>query len=177
MISSAARDTFLNTSWLSELDATARLAVLQVLEEHRAAPGTELIVQGRPNNRIIFQLAGTTAATRHYDGRRDELRTTLESPAVYGEVSFLRPTPGLATVRALTPVWYLTLDHHGHEALRRADPRSAEQLALAILRVLADRFQVLDGRITDFLAGQEDHHPRASEWSDFRARLFEESTI
>lgn len=177
MISSAAREEFQAAPWLTALDATARLALLNVLEEHRVAPGAELLVQGQPNDRIIFQLQGTTLATRHYDGHRDELRAELASPAVFGEISFFRPTPGLATVRATTPVWFLTLNHQGHEAFRRADPGSAEQFTLALLRVLAERFEVIDHQVTAFLAEHSDHHPRASEWSDFRARLFEESNI
>jgi CRP-like cAMP-binding protein len=177
MISPAARERFQSAPWLTELDPTARLALLNVLEEHRVPPGTELLVQGQPNDRIIFQLAGTSIATRQYDSPREELRAPLESPCVYGEISFFRPTPGLATVRAVTPVWFLTLDRPGYDALRRADPRTAEQLARAILRVLAERFEVLDRRVTDFLAEHENHHPRASEWNDFRARLFEESNI
>lgn len=177
MVSPDAREKFQAARWLVDLDPTARIALLNVLEEHRVTPGTEILVQGRPNDRIIFQLEGTTVATRHYDGHSDDLTSRLESPSVYGEISFFRPTPGLATVRAQTPVWLLTLDHHGHEAFRRADPRSAEQFTLALLRVLAERFEMIDRRVTDFLAEHGNHHPRASEWNDFRSRLFEEANI
>jgi CRP/FNR family cyclic AMP-dependent transcriptional regulator len=177
MVSPAAAEQFLAAPWLSDLDATARLALLNVLQEHHADAGTELLTQGKSNDRIIFQLRGETVATRTYPGRHEELVARLPSPTVYGEISFFRPTTCLATVRACTPVWYLSLDRHGHEALRRADPRTAEQFAVATLKIIADRFEMIDRRVTDFLAEHENHHPRASEWNTFRSRLFEESNI
>lgn len=179
MVSPAAAERFLEAPWLGDLDAAARAALLNVLEERRAEAGEALLVQDQPNDRIIFQLEGAAVAVRIYGHRRPALSARLAAPTVYGEISFFRPGPGwaTATVRADTPLWVLTLDRHGHEALRRADPRSAEQFAVATLRILAERFEVIDRRVTDFLAEHEDHHPRASEWSDFRSRLFEESTL
>jgi hypothetical protein len=51
-------------------------------------------------------------------------------------------------------------------------------LALAVVRTLSERFDLLDKLFTDYIA----HHPDApantvSEWSRFRARLFEEHKI
>ena len=74
-------------------------------------------------------------------------------------------------------VWLLNLDHAAHERLRRIDLRAAEQLAVAAVRVLADHFDLLDHRISAYLAEHPDDHPKATEWSDFRARLFEESNL
>jgi CRP/FNR family transcriptional regulator, cyclic AMP receptor protein len=81
------------------------------------------------------------------------------------------------SVRANTPVWLLTLDHPAHERLRREHLKAAEELALAAVRVLAERFDMLDKRISDYMAQHPDGHSRATEWSNFRARLFEDSTI
>jgi CRP-like cAMP-binding protein len=177
MVSPAAAELFLAAPWLSDLDSTARHALLNVLQEHRAEAGTELLAQGRPNERIIFQLEGESIATRVYPERGESLGARLTSPNVYGEISFFRPTDCLATVRTSTPVWYLTLDHHGHDALRRADPATAEKLAIAALRIIADRFDMIDRRVTDFFAEHQNHKPRSSEWNAFRSRLFEESSI
>ncbi len=54
---------------------------------------------------------------------------------------------------------------------------AAEVLALATVRVLAERFDVLDKRVSDYLARHDDDQPKATEWSSFRARLFEEPHI
>ncbi len=110
------------------------------------------------------------------------------APSVFGETSFFRGSPSIVTVRATTPVTFLTLDHPAHDALRRADPRAAEQLALSFVRVLADRFDMLDRRVSDFISqgcddntpstnGHPADTPRRNEWAAFRARLFEEKTL
>ena len=177
MVSPEAAERFLAAPWLADLDSTARLALLNVLTEHRAEAGAALLTQGEPNDRIIFQMEGSALAVRSYPGRHDDLSATLTSPTVYGEISFFRRNACLATVRAATPLWFLTLDHHGHEAFRRVDPKTAEQFAVATVRILTERFDMLDRRVTDFLAEHEHHHPRASEWNAFRSRLFEESNI
>ena len=72
----------------------------------------------------------------------------------------------------------LTLHHPAHDRLRRENPRAAEELALAVVRTLSERFDLLDKLFTDYIA----HHPDApantvSEWSRFRARLFGEQKI
>jgi hypothetical protein len=65
------------------------------------------------------------------------------------------------------------MDHPGHDRLRLENLKAAEELALAAVRVLAERFDMLDKRISDYMAQHPDGHPRATEWSNFRARLFE----
>jgi hypothetical protein len=92
-------------------------------------------------------------------------------------ISFFCPgAPQSVTIRATADVWFLTLSRPAYERLRRQHPHISEGLALAALRVLAERFDLLDQRISDqwSQAQHNDDHPQATEWSDFRARLFEE---
>ena len=56
--------------------------------------------------------------------------------------------------------------------------RAAEALAVAVLRAVSERFDLLDQLFADYLRD----HPHAdsddvSEWSRFRSRLFEEHSI
>ncbi len=72
----------------------------------------------------------------------------------------------------------LTLHHPAHDRLRNVNPRAAEALALAVVRTLSERFDLLDKLFTDYIA----HHPDASgttvsEWARFCASLFEEHKI
>ena len=69
------------------------------------------------------------------------------------------------------------MDHPAHERLRRTNPRAAEALALAVVRVLAERFDLLDKRVSDGLVQHADDQPKVTEWSGFRARLFEEPNM
>ena len=109
-------------------------------------------------------------------GRRDII-THLTAPAVFGTTSFFQPKPPTVTVRATSEVWILSLYHPAHEALRAANPRAAEALALAVVRALSERFDLIDKLFTDFTKQHADEPAKKSEWATFRARLFEEPGI
>jgi CRP-like cAMP-binding protein len=183
MASNAAAERFLNAPWLSGLDTSDRRALLNVLGEGRAGPDVVLLGEGQLNDRITFLTEGTVEIVRDYPDHGEEIVATLHAPSVFGETSFFRGSPSVVTVRATTPVSFLTLDRPAHEALRRDNPRAAEQLSLTFVRVLADRFDVLDQRVSEFIArGCDDANgtpnpPRRDEWVAFRARLFEERKI
>lgn len=176
-ISDLGSERFLSAPWLDESEPEIRRAVLHELAEERYPAGTAILTQGEPNNRLVFLVEGAVQVFWTYRDGREVLVTTLEAPACFGVPSFFRATPPTVTVRASTPVWLLTLDHPGHERLRRDCPRAAEALALAAVRVLADRFDTLDHRICESMEQHPDDHARPSEWASFRARLFERTNL
>jgi CRP-like cAMP-binding protein len=175
MVSSAAAERFLATPLLADLDSATRQALLNVLVEERAQEGATLLRQGEPNDHIAFLIEGSAIVSRTRPGGRKETLTTLNAPSLFGLTSFFRPTPPGFSVRATSPVWLLTFDHDAHEVLRRVDMHAAEQLAVAALRVMADRFDMLDKRVSEDIEEHPEDHPKVTEWAHFRSRLFEES--
>jgi CRP-like cAMP-binding protein len=177
MVTPAAAERFLAAPWLVDVEPALRQAVLQVLAEGRAEAGTNLLEQGRPNDHITFLIDGAVTVERAFADGRVETIVDLHAPTVFGETSFFRRSPSIVTVRAAKPVWFLTLDRPAHDRLRRENLRASEALALAAVRVLADRFDLLDRRLSDYIAQHPDSPSRANEWSRFRARLFEEQNL
>ena len=178
MINDEATRRFMTAPWLAEVEREPKLALLNALAEERAAAGTILLSQGQPNDHLTFLIDGSVDLERTFGNGRKEIITTLTAPAVFGTTSFFQPKPPTVTARAKTDVWMLTLYHPAHDALRRDHPRAAEALALAVVRTLSERFDLIDKLFTDYIT----HHPdvpanTASEWSRFRARLFEEHKI
>src|SRR5262245_50202906 len=178
MIDAEATRRFLAAPWLAEVDREPKLALLSALAEQRANVGSILLKQGQPNDHLTFLIDGSVEMERTFGNGRKEIVTTLSAPAVFGTTSFFQPKPPTVTVRAKTDVWMLTLHHPAHDALRRDHPRAAEALALAVVRALSERFDLIDRLFTDYI----EHHPdvpanTATEWSRFRARLFEEHKI
>jgi CRP-like cAMP-binding protein len=178
MIEEEASKRFMAAPFLAEAERESKLALLNALIEARAAAGTTLLAQGQPNDHLTFLIDGTVELERTFVNGRKEIVTTLAAPAVFGTTSFFQPKPPTVTARARTSVWMLTLYHPAHDALRRDNPRAAEALALAVVRTLSERFDLIDKLFTDYIA----QHPDApgsnnSEWSRFRARLFEEHNI
>lgn len=173
MVSPEAAQRFLATPLLSEVDPESLRLMLDVLVEQRFPAGAALLEQGHPNDHIAFMIEGSGTILRDAGAGREEGVATIHAPTVFGVTSFFRPSPPVVTVRAATPAWLLLLDHPAHERLRRRDRKAAEELALAAVRILAEREDALILRISEYLAQHPDGHPRANEWSTFRARLFE----
>jgi CRP-like cAMP-binding protein len=178
MVNEEAARRFMAAPWLVEVEREPKLALLNALTEERAAAGTVLLSQGQPNDHLTFIIDGTVELERTFGNGRKEIITTLTAPAVFGTTSFFQPKPPTVTVRARTDVWMLTLHHPAHNALRRDNPRAAEALALAVVRQLSERFDLIDRLFTDYIA---QHHEvpgnTVSEWSRFRARLFDEHRV
>lgn len=181
MVLNTAIERFLAAPLLAEVDPDARLAVIEAMTEDRADTGATLLEQGQPNDHISFLIEGTAEIIRSFPDGRHELVASLTAPAVFGTTSFFRNEPPTVTVRATSPVWLLTLGHPAHEQLRRKNPRAAEALALATVRVLSERFDLIDQRITAYIRKHEQNGhaelPKLTEWATFRAKLFEENNF
>ncbi len=167
----------LTSPLLAGIDDEHRLAIFRCLEMTSAPAGSTLLEQGRPNDRLWFVLDGSVAIERTMPGGRSEILARLTGPAIYGTTTFFRGSALSATIRASTPLTLGTLDHRAHDRLRLEDPRAAEALALSVVRVLSERFDLLDDRLAELMAEHDQDHPRATEWANFRARLFEEPTL
>lgn len=177
MIDVKATERFMAAPWLAEADRDVKRAILNALVEARAPTGAVLLAQRQPNDHLTFLIEGTAAIERTFDNGRLETITTLTAPAVFGTTSFFQPKPPTATVRATSDVWMLSLYHPAHEALRVAHPRAAEALALAVVRALSERFDLIDKLFTQYTTRHSDEPVRMSEWAGFRSRLFEEHGI
>jgi CRP-like cAMP-binding protein len=178
MINDEAAERFMTAPWLAEVEREPKLALLRALDEQKAVAGTVLLSQGQPNDHLTFLIDGKVDLERIFDNGRKEIVTTLTAPAVFGTTSFFQPKPPTVTARAKTDVWMLTLHHPAHDALRRENPRAAEALALAVVRTISERFDLIDKLFTDYITQHPDVPGNSvSEWSRFRSRLFEEHKI
>jgi CRP/FNR family transcriptional regulator, cyclic AMP receptor protein len=177
MIDPEATERFMAAPWLGDLAPDEKRAILASLVEGRAPARALLLEQDQPNDHLSFLIAGTAQIERTFDNGRREVITTITAPSVFGTTSFFRPEPPSVGVRATSDVWMLSLYHPAHEELRRDNPRAAEALAVAILRALSERFDLMDRLLSDYFTHHRDESSRTSEWAGFRARLFDESGV
>jgi CRP/FNR family cyclic AMP-dependent transcriptional regulator len=177
MIDVEATEKFMAAPWLAEVDPDTKRAISSALVEARASTGATLLEQGQPNDHLTFLIAGTAKIVRTFGSGRREIITDVTAPAVFGTTSFFQPKPPNVTVKATSNVWILSLYHPAHEALRAANPRAAEALALAVVRALSERFDLVDKLFNEFTMQHSDEPARKSEWAAFRAGLFEERGI
>jgi CRP/FNR family transcriptional regulator, cyclic AMP receptor protein len=177
LLSTDASERFLASPLLAGVEDKSRAAIFRRLVEGRAPTGTPLLTQGKPNDKLWFVLAGTVAIERKQtDGHLDQM-ATMSAPVILGTTTFFRSSAPSASIRATSDLTLWTLDRESYEQLRRDDTRTAEALTMAILRVLAERFDLLDGKITELMAEHGSDHSQANEWANFRTRLFEEPAL
>jgi CRP/FNR family cyclic AMP-dependent transcriptional regulator len=174
MIDVQASERFMAAPWLGEVDPGVKRAILSALVEARAPSGAILLAQDQPNDHLSFLIEGTASIERVLPNGRRDVVTLLTAPAVFGSTSFFRPQPPSVSVRATSDVWLLSLYHPAHEALRASNPRAAESLAVAVLRAVSERFDLMDQYIVEFLARHSNEPEKLSEWARFRSRMFEE---
>jgi CRP/FNR family transcriptional regulator, cyclic AMP receptor protein len=177
MVKADVAERFMAAPVLVDVDTDTKRALLAAMDEGRERAGAVLLEQGQPNDHLSFLIEGSAVIERSHPGGRKEVLAHMTAPGIFGTTSFFRPNPPTITVRATSEVCILTMDHPAHEQLRRDDPRAAEALAVAVVRILAERFDLLDKRVSDSLTQHADDHPKVTEWSGFRARLFEEPNI
>ena len=175
MIHEEAAKRFMTAPWLAEVDREPKLALLDALAEEQAKAGSILLAQGQPNDHLTFLIDGSVELERTFVNGRKEVITTLTAPAVFGTTSFFQPKPPTVTARARTDVWMLTLVSSSPRCLAAGKPACCRGLALAVVRTLSERFDLIDKLFTDYIAQHPDvPATTVSEWSRFRARLFEE---
>ncbi len=177
MIDVEVTERFMSAPWLQEVDPDTKMTILGALVEARAPDGATLLEQDQPNDHLSFLIEGSARIERSFGNGRREIITTIAAPSVFGTTSFFRPEPPAVAVRATSDVWMLSLYHPAHEALRVANPRAAEALALAVLRALSERFDLMDRLFSEYMARHPHESSRMSEWAGFRSRLFDESGV
>ena len=161
---SIAAQRFLAGPLLSELDDDARRALSCSLQEREVPAGTVLITQGKPNDRLWFLIEGTAAVLRREPTGVGPI-ARIEAPGIFGATTFFRPSNATVSIESTSAASLLTLDHDSFEKLRLQSPRAAEALALATVRVLAERFDLLDQRLNDYMSSHNGDHTKATEWA------------
>jgi CRP-like cAMP-binding protein len=165
---------WLESPLLAGVETRARRAIARHLVGERVEPGVTLLRQGVANLRLWFVVEGGVAIERKRPDGKVDLITSLSGPALFGTTTFFGSTAPSMTIRATSALTVWTLDHAGHEALRRDDPSAAESLALAVVRVVSERFDLLDQKLGEFIAEHAQDHPKATELAEFRSRLFDD---
>jgi CRP-like cAMP-binding protein len=159
-----------------EIDDATRAVLLAYLEPMEVGAGTVILRQGQPNDRLWFLSRGTAEIERTWHGKTLSV-ANLSAPGIFGATTFFRPASTNVTIRATSDASLLSLSHEAHDRLSRENPRVAAALALATVRVLAERFDLIDQRMTEFVNARNEAPGASKEWARFRARLFEEPNI
>jgi len=145
--------------------------VLALLEQEAYAKGDVIIDEGKSKQDLWIVVKGSCEVVKMNKSKVQKQLATLETGAVFGEMSFFQMAPHSATVRALTAVKVMRLTREKFEQLQAGCPTAANKIAVSVLAVMAQRIRSMDEWICSFVERPEAAGHR-EEWHDFRAKLY-----
>jgi CRP-like cAMP-binding protein len=151
----------------------AELKQVLLLLEAKSYPQEAVILREGRQTQILWILAqGQCEVVKSLDHDGQQRLATLEAGAVFGEMSFFRPAPHSASVRALSPVQVFKLPREGFDELVQTGSSAAYRIAVNLNRVLAERLARMDEWICDVVEASENGASHREEWQEFRSRLY-----
>jgi CRP/FNR family transcriptional regulator, cyclic AMP receptor protein len=145
--------------------------VLALLDQEAYAKGDVIIDEGKSEQDLWIVVKGSCEVVKMNKSKVQKQLATLETGAVFGEMSFFQKAPHSATVRALTAVKVMRLTRAKFDQLQADCPSAVNKIVVSVLAVMAQRIRRMDDWICNFVERPEaaDHR---EEWHDFRAKLY-----
>lgn len=157
------------------LNETECRQIAEVIQMHSFAAGDFVIRQDENSRNLWVMLDGTCEVAKRLSPTDADseaiLLATLEPYQHFGEMSFFRPAPHSADVRAKTSVKVLRISHVDYQDLIAEGVWAAYKLAYNVVQGLAERMRRMDDWVTDLMYRQKEAASQP-EWSEFREKLF-----
>jgi CRP/FNR family transcriptional regulator, cyclic AMP receptor protein len=164
-------DSFSCLAIFKNLTDTERAEIMALAEPVEVPRGERIIIQGKHTPSLWFIVEGKCQVTRRTESGCQLNLSELEACSHFGEMSFFHDAPHSADVIALTDTKLLRLSRAAFDKLCSGDSAVALKLTLNCIHQLANRLRSTDQWITELVC-KEDHHPTASEWTNFRELIF-----
>ena len=115
--------------------------ILPLMEQEVYEAGTDIIIEGKPNDKIRFILEGRVAVLKG-----EVVLTELEEGTVFGEMEVLDIMPAEATVRSLTATSVMVLSNKALREIYKTDIKTYSLLLMNIARDISRRLRHMDDR-------------------------------
>lgn len=154
------------------LNPTQRRELPALMESRAYPPGATILAEGTRTGGLWVVARGRCEVVKTAEDGRTHVLAALDPGGVFGEMAFYSTNAHAASVRCATEVEVLRLTEARYAELERTAPAIAYGIARAIVAVLSDRLRRMD-EWTGRLLGQS-MPERREEWSEFRAKLYNE---
>jgi len=147
-----------------------RIEVLRLMEPRSFAPGMAILEEGQHTRGLWVIREGRCEVVKAGPHGTAQTIAELSPGCVFGEMSFFQTAPHSATVRGVTEVNTLHLSAENYAKLEETCLAAAHRISHSIAVILAGRLRRMDDWTTRLLdqAAPSKHE----EWSDFRAKLY-----
>jgi CRP/FNR family transcriptional regulator, cyclic AMP receptor protein len=153
-----------------------------IADEVEFAASQVVLEQGARSQQLWILLEGTCEVCHQRPSEENSgkqgakakpvVLATLEPFSNFGEMSFFKPAPHSASVRAKTAVKLLLIERTKYDALARCESYPACKLAINTVASLAERLRRMDDWVDELLSNGAAPE-KIPEWSRLRATLFD----
>lgn len=135
-------------------------------------PTNDVILREGKSVQILWIIAsGKCEVVKQISSTEEQKLAVLEPGAVFGEMSFLRPSPHSASIRTLGEVSVYQLTRAQHDLLVATGSSAAYRLVVNLNRILAERLASMDEWVCKIIEDRKEA-PHREEWEQFRHRLY-----
>jgi len=113
--------------------------ILPLMEQEVYESGTDIIIEGKPNDKIRFILDGRVAVVKS-----GVVLMELDKGTIFGEMEVLDIMPAEATVRSLTPTSVMVLSNKALREIYKTDIKTYALLIMNIARDISRRLRRMD---------------------------------
>jgi CRP-like cAMP-binding protein len=117
-------------------------AILPLMEQESYETGDDIIVEGKPNDRVRFILNGRVAVVKEHI-----ILSEFQEGDAFGEMEILDVMPSAATIKALTPTKVMSLSNRALREIYKTDIKTFAIMVMNLARGLSRRLRLMDDRI------------------------------
>jgi len=121
--------------------------IIPLMEDEHYSPGAIIILEGTPNDKILFMLEGRVSIIKGKTIIYD-----LAEGNTFGEMEILDVMPSAATVKAVTDVTAISISNKSFHEIYKNDIQSFSLLLMNLARDISRRLRVaneimIDGKV------------------------------
>jgi CRP-like cAMP-binding protein len=118
--------------------------LLPLMEEETHEPGDDIIVEGTPNDKIRFIIAGRVAVVK-----KGIILSEFGEGDAFGEMEVLDVMPSAATIKALSTTKVMSISNRTLREIYKTDVKAFSLIIMNLARDLSRRLRRMDERVAD----------------------------
>jgi len=123
-------------------DQIEKILPLMELESYKS--GTDIIVEGSPNDKIYFIINGEVSVLKG-----EAVLSSLVVGETFGEMEVLEVMPSVATIRSLTDVTTMSFSNKALRQIYKQDAKTFSLFIMNLARDLSRRLRKMDEKLVE----------------------------
>ena len=133
--------------------------------------GVRILDEGNSTRYLWIIQRGTCEVRKQLSNGDEQTLTELGPLSIFGEMSFFKPAPHLASVVATSDVSIVRIPWKNFDQLLKAGVSGAQKVVYNTVRIMSDRLRTMDKWSAEMVESCGTKTKNA-EWHEFRSKLY-----